>query len=138
MTNVVEDNRRELVITPEVLERIKRHKKAERSPEAIKLRKETRRKVKQFNRLIKEMDSVSKTGNLKLQKALQIIEELDGKHVRAMYAKDWLDDTITHLKKYDNFTPRENKILLDRINFLKKMSFRAGDVYEEWDRTIDR
>lgn len=133
---VEEDTRRKLVITDEILARIQAHQKAENSPEARRERRIAKQKHKEAEKILDEVltKPVTKARNRKLQKVLQIVEYYHGKHVRAHYAIDWLKGEWERYSYFEK-TQNENEFI-ERLKYLKKMSFRVGDVYEKWESVI--
>ncbi len=96
-----------------------------------RFKKKAKKDEKLHKKLFKEVvnKNPTKRQNLNLQKILQFDEYYHGKHLRALEAIDWLQAEFERWKYYDTFTEKEEETMIERLKFLKKMSFMAGDVY---------
>jgi hypothetical protein len=136
MTEQQEDFRKkDIFLDEEKLARIKAWNDEQNSPEAKRERRILKQKNKRQEKILNEVltKPVTKARNRQLQKVLQHIEYYHGKHVRAMYTVDWLKYELERWR-YDIYTEEQEQQFIERLIYLKKMSFRAGDVYEKWNQ----
>lgn len=128
-----EDEYSGLALSKKDIASLKRERRKEERKQAIENKKYEAR-TKKEKKLLKEILSkpITKTRNLQLQKILQNQEHDHGKHARAMLALQCLDKEFDRYKHEE--TDKHDDEYLNRLRFLKTVSYRAGDIYEyKWD-----